>query len=490
MTSGPVSSVLPTIGVPETGRMSAMALEVPRTIGRYTVIDRLGAGGMGIVLRGRDPELDRPVAIKVISRLPEGSAAGRAIDRFTREARAAAVLTHPHIVTIYDVGRDLSGLPFIVMELLDGQSLAQVIESRQSIPQTRRLQWMVDLCTGLAYAHSRGVVHRDIKPANLMITRAGMLKILDFGIARLTDEDTSQASLTQTGAVLGTPRYMSPEQVAGVPADERSDVFSVGVVLYELFTRRSTPDDGTGLPGALLARTDSPEHLPELAPDIPAGFASVVLKALEPNPARRYQSITQLAADLRRWTRAFERQEETHTLVHAPDGHRPAASMDLDAMLGAFDARIGELLSDTSVEEAVAEDPAPMPAALALPRPAPPPPVKPRPHGDTYLRRSLLALLGIGALLLVLTAWSAWQSTRNRTVGPPAPPADTEVMTPARPARANRSGAPTPADRDLRDSDPQRASRCSDILARLSIGDELSESETSFLARSCGNRSR
>jgi serine/threonine-protein kinase len=212
-----------------------MSSSLPARVGRYEVVERLGTGGMGVVYLATDPLLRRTVAVKV---LPVENDELR--ERFAREGRSAAALRHNNIVTIYDVGED-QGHPFIAMEFIDGESMAEMIRRRAPLTMPRRLQLMSELCAGLGYAHRNGIVHRDIKPANLMITSEGGLKILDFGLARLIAEPTLGA-LSGVATLLGTPHYLAPEQIAGAPADHASDIFSVGLVLYEFVSyRRAFP---------------------------------------------------------------------------------------------------------------------------------------------------------------------------------------------------------------------------------------------------------
>jgi serine/threonine protein kinase len=196
----------------------------PARIGRYEIVERLGAGAMGMVYRANDPVLHRTVAIKV---LPHASDELR--ERFAQEARAAASLRHPGVVTIYDVGED-EGRPFIAMECLEGETMASLIARRAPLLIDQRLQLIIDLCEGLGYAHQHDLIHRDIKPANLMVTPQG-LKILDFGLARLV-ASTAHGALTTAGSVIGTAHYMSPEQVLGTTADHLSEVFAVGLVIH------------------------------------------------------------------------------------------------------------------------------------------------------------------------------------------------------------------------------------------------------------------
>ena len=199
------------------------AVGIPETIGRYQVLERVGGGAMGTVYRAHDPQIGRTIAIKVLLVNDEELRA-----RFRQEVRTAGTLTHPNIVAIHDYG-EANGLPFIVMEYVEGRTLAEVLRDPTPFPLADKIRLMQQLCAALDYAHARGVVHRDIKPANLMLNRHGEMKVVDFGIAKVNDGD-----LTRTGSVLGTLTYMSPEQVDGGVIDRRSDVFSVGVVLYEL----------------------------------------------------------------------------------------------------------------------------------------------------------------------------------------------------------------------------------------------------------------
>ena len=230
------------------------APDLPRTIGRYEVEQRLGHGGMGVVYRCRDPRLGRTVALKLLRLDDEDRRDEELRERFRREARAAGSLEHPNIVTIFDVGED-DGLPFIVMELIEGVTLAQQIRSVPPLTLERKLQVIEDLAAALDYAHKQDIVHRDIKPANLMLTRGGVLKILDFGIARM-----GGSSHTQLGVMMGSPNYMSPEQAAGQLADARSDIFSVGLVFYELLSNRRAfaADSANAAIIAIMSRTPEP----------------------------------------------------------------------------------------------------------------------------------------------------------------------------------------------------------------------------------------
>ncbi|MBI2835029.1 MAG: protein kinase [Acidobacteria bacterium] len=259
---------------------------IPPAIGRYQVLERLGRGGMGALFLARDPAIDRLVAIKV---LRDDSRDIR--ERFAREARSAGRLHHPNIVTIFDVGEH-EGIPFIAMEYIPGETLGQIIQRRAVIPLDDKLKMMEELCAGLAYAHRAGIVHRDVKPANLIVDAEGVLKILDFGIARVVN-----SSMTRIGTLVGTVNYMSPEQTAGMPADARSDVFAVGAVLYELLTYRQA------FPGSLedgvlqrIAQNDPPP-LRLLAPQL-APIDPIVSRALAKEMSMRYQDMGAMRGEI------------------------------------------------------------------------------------------------------------------------------------------------------------------------------------------------
>jgi len=263
----------------------------PTKIGRYEIIERVGRGGMGAVYLGRDPVLDREVAIKVMSAdfaADEGSR-----PRFYREARAAAKLQHRNIVTIFEFGEE-DETPFIVMEFLRGLDLAKRMRTEPPLALEQKLEVIAELCTGLHFAHEQGVIHRDVKPANIWLVPDGSVKLLDFGIAKF-----SSSTMTRQGSVFGSISYMSPEQVTGGEVDGRADIFSAGVVLYELLTGKK-PFAGDS-PTAVLARImdDEPASVADLPPDTPKPLAAAVLKALQKDREKRYRHAADFGADLR-----------------------------------------------------------------------------------------------------------------------------------------------------------------------------------------------
>jgi len=261
-------------------------------LARFEILGELGRGAMGVVYRARDPALDRTVAIKTIL-LPLDPAERKAYEsRFLQEARAAGKLGHPAIITIYDVGRE-GDLAYIAMEILQGVDLRQrLAQGRLSPHEAGSIAMQV--ADGLAFAHEHGVIHRDIKPANIMLLRGDRVKIMDFGIARLQASDIK----TQTGVLLGTPKYMSPEQVAGRPLDERSDIFSLGCVLYEMWTGRP-PFTGADISQLMHNIGTATPVAPGRLAALPPISDLIVTRALAKDPAARYQKAQELAADLR-----------------------------------------------------------------------------------------------------------------------------------------------------------------------------------------------
>ena len=261
-------------------------------IGRYKILSELGRGAMGIVYKAEDPNLDRTVALKTIILAEDADGREEYHKRFFLEAKAAGKLTHPHIVTTFDCGEH-EGLAYLAMELLEGTDLRTRLQ-KETLAPADAVEIARQVAEGLAYAHERGVVHRDIKPGNIMLNSRGQAKIMDFGLARMRAADHK----TSTGMVLGTPRYMSPEQISGLPVDQRSDIFSLGIVLYEMLTGTRL-FAGEDMPQVMHSITQF-EHIPptRLVPGLPAMLDFVVARALKKDPAVRYQDAHELAADL------------------------------------------------------------------------------------------------------------------------------------------------------------------------------------------------
>jgi tetratricopeptide (TPR) repeat protein len=283
-------------------------------VGRYEIQRRLGRGGMGTVYVAHDPVLGRMVAIKVfLSDLDLPDAA----ERFTREARSAAALNHANIVTVHDYG-DVSSQPYIVMEYVQGETLAEMIRRKAPVSVTDKLRWMEELCAGAAYAHQLGVIHRDIKPTNLMIDRSGRLKVLDFGIAKMLGTLATNAT-----ALIGTPGYMAPEQILGKPIDHRSDLFSIGVVCYELLAYAEA-FPGENVP-AITHRIVNGEPTPisQLVPDIHPGLVAIVERGLQKNVEDRFESAESVRAAIARLRRQLETEPGWDATSIAPRGVTP-----------------------------------------------------------------------------------------------------------------------------------------------------------------------
>ena len=278
-----------------------------KNLGRYRVIGVLGQGAMGKVYKGTDPAINRNVALKTI-RLdfvsdPEELAELK--ERLFREARAAGVLSHPNIVTIYDVGTEKS-LQYIAMEYLEGETLEDMIRRKVKLNYRIIAQMISQICSALEYAHNQGIVHRDIKPANIMVLRDYVVKVMDFGIARI-----DSTSMTRTGIAMGTPNYISPEQLQGRHIDNRCDIFSLGVVMYELLVGRR-PFHGENLTSLIYNIVNNDPELPSaIDSTVPALLDRIIEKALKKNPDERYQRASEIAAALVDFIDSFSAKRTT-----------------------------------------------------------------------------------------------------------------------------------------------------------------------------------
>ena len=298
-----------------------MSKGLPEVLGRYQILRAIGEGGIGKLYLARDPDIEREVAIKV---LREGLDDAELRERFAREARSAGRLQHINIVTIYDVGKH-EGQPYIAMEYVKGETLGALLKSHQPTSLSRKFQIMEDLCSGLHYAHRAGVVHRDIKPGNIIISDDGILKILDFGIARL-----GGSGMTQAGMVMGTLNYMPPEQMEGRPVDARADMFSAGAVFYELLCfKLAFPGDlRTGIVVKIL--NGKPEPLEHLCPHLDPAVVALVNRCLEKQPDKRYADMDAVRRELvklrRRVVEEEEQSQEAPTMISGqlPTGEWPA----------------------------------------------------------------------------------------------------------------------------------------------------------------------
>jgi len=292
----------------------------PTRIGEFDILRQIGSGGMGDVYLGRDSTLDRQVAIKVVRAEVRDQGA---LDRFFREARAAANLRHPNVVTIYTCGQH-DKQPYMVMEFVDGESLSEVIRQRRNLMLSDKLSYIEQICAGLHYAHLAGIVHRDVKPANIMVDRQGVVRILDFGIARIEG-----SAMTLDGTMVGSLNYMSPEQMLGKTVDYRSDMFSLGSVAYELLCYqqafKGSMNDG------LLQRLphEDPPPLATIRQDLPAELEQIIAKALRKLPDDRHADLEAMRAAILAVKRGLG-EDDVRTIVvrpvgrSAPDATSPA----------------------------------------------------------------------------------------------------------------------------------------------------------------------
>jgi hypothetical protein len=295
--------------------------EIPKTIGRYEILQLVGRGGMGVLYRARDHALERDVALKMM--LMDFTLDPTAHERFQREAKAVARLQHRNVVTIHELG-EADGAPYIVMEFLGGKDLDTILHDQTPLTLAEKLDIASQLCEGLGYAHEQGIVHRDIKPGNVRVLDDGTVKILDFGIAKF-----ALSSVTQSGTIMGTPSYMAPEQVMGQVVDGRADLFSAGVLLYELLAGKK-PFIGEA-PTAVVYQIMhvEPPAVRLAIPDLPEALDEIVARALKKNPDERYSHASEMAADLQMVKMMLDLP--LHTGGTGPVGATPVPTMMLHA---------------------------------------------------------------------------------------------------------------------------------------------------------------
>src|ERR1700751_3546507 len=277
--------------------------------GRYKIVRKLGAGGMADVYLAEDQEVGRRVAIKIPN--DRHAADDSFIERFRREAKNAAGLSHPNIVSIYDRG-EAEGTYYIAMEYLSGRSLKELIVSRGPTPIRIATDYTRQMLAALGFAHRHGIVHPDIKPHNVVVDSDGRLKVTDFGIAR-----SGASQMTEVGSIIGTAQYLSPEQARGSPVDQTSDLYSVGVVLFELLTGQVPFTGDTPLEIAMKHLSEPPKPPSELRPEVPHDLDLVVLRALAKDPSDRYESAEEMDADLARVAEGLPVDPETETAATA-----------------------------------------------------------------------------------------------------------------------------------------------------------------------------
>lgn len=291
--------------------------------GRYEIVEQVGKGAMGVVYKARDPQINRMVALKVLRE--DRVTSEDFVQRFLREAMAIGRLSHSNIVTVYDIGSD-NGTVYIAMEFLEGSPLNEAIKERK--PDARWIAGIaIQLAESLAYAHSKGIVHRDIKPSNIILTPNDQVKITDFGIAHIEDPDMTQQ--THAGQILGTPVYMSPEQVAGQRLDGRSDLYSLSVILYEITVGRR-PYSGENITAIFRAITqDNPVPPSEVDPEVPGPLSDLIMKGMHKNIDERFQNGTDMVAAFR----SFIRESEKGVSMPAPPEQKKPSPLVVAALI-------------------------------------------------------------------------------------------------------------------------------------------------------------
>src|SRR5438128_7142647 len=295
--------------------------------GRYRIIRKLGSGGMANVYLAEDQELGRRVAIKILNDRHAGDE--QFVERFRREAKNAASLSHPNIVSIYDRG-EAEGTYYIAMEYLEGRSLKELILSRGPAPASVAIDYARQILSALRFAHRNGIVHRDIKPHNVLVDAEGRVKVTDFGIAR-----AGASQMTEAGSIVGTAQYLSPEQARGTDVDQRSDLYSLGVVLYELITGTLPFNGDTPVEIAMKHLSTVPEPPSKRRPDVPRDLDLVVMRALAKDPEDRYQSAEEMDGDLDRFMRGSAisplTEESATQIMRAPTGPLAATAATMIA---------------------------------------------------------------------------------------------------------------------------------------------------------------
>ena len=351
-------------------------------LGRYEVLNELGKGAMGIVYLAKDPVIGRMVAIKTIRTSQTGdddSESREFRERFVREAQTAGILSHPNIVTIHDIGEDSeTRTSFIAMEYIEGRNVKMLLAEKKKFNWDEIADLIAQIAEALDYAHRKGIIHRDIKPANIILTTDGKIKITDFGIAKI-----ASSNLTTTGQFLGTPNYMSPEQVSGAPVDGRSDIFSLGVVLYELLTNRKPflGDNLTAISYKIVHEDFTPPA--ELSIEVPPEFNAIVARAMAKDPWNRYQRGKDLALALYQLKAHLEEQkalEDLGTMVSAAENLPTLKLSNLQELAAMGGPR------DSSVTPSPRPAPTPPPMATPTPPPMPTPTASLEPKDDDVTR--------------------------------------------------------------------------------------------------------
>ena len=331
-------------------------------IGRYEILEEIGRGAMGVVFKGRDPLIGRAVAVKTIT---SGVAESTdLLERFYREARAAGGLQHPNIVTIYEMAES-GGSPFIAMEYLEGESLEKLVARKAAVPLGTKVGYVIQTCRALDFAHRRGIVHRDVKPANIVVTGDGIVKVVDFGIARIAD-----TSKTQTGAMLGTLAYMPPEQLRGQHADGQGDIWALGVVLYELlsYQRPFTGDNHAAVLLSILQNEPAP--IRQIVPECPVALESIVSRALRKDHRERYSTMAAFLKDLEKIAPSLDRELSPVAVAKGnalPNVQRaPAATQRIDVQALNDAERMRPAKPNSAAARSISAQQSPVPSAARV----------------------------------------------------------------------------------------------------------------------------
>jgi serine/threonine protein kinase len=413
--------------------------------GRYEIVGELGRGAMGVVYKAMDPVIGRTVAVKTIRLSEEGTGLSRPelLTRFQTEARAAGLLTHPNIVVVFDAGEE-DGLYYITMELVEGKSLQALLDGGHAFPLPRTLRIMEQTCSALQFAHERNVIHRDIKPANLMLTPDDTVKVTDFGTAKILQFGTVQ----QTAHVMGTPSYMSPEQVKGRAVDGRSDIFSLGVMLYEMVTGEK-PFPGQNITTVIYKIVNEDPVPPrQIDPSIHPGISAVIMKALVKEPDQRYQNCREMLEDLRNYrTLAPAGGNPQSTMVVG--GGSPAATLVSGNVAGrGLTGEDQTVAANTRSLNARASAPSQTPVVrrTGIIAPAPEPPKKKNVLGTILAALFLLGVIVYGAIKIrpVFDAARELHDEQKKSA-PAAVPAASETAPTATNPAANPAAAETAA---------------------------------------------
>jgi len=407
------------------------SMELPDHVGRFRVLDLVGEGAMGVVYRGRDESLDRDVALKVMR---ARSAEPEDRERFLREARSVARLQHPNIITVYELG-DHDGAPFIAMELLEGVDLQRAIAAGLRPNPRATLPIVLQLLAGLSHAHEHGIVHRDIKPSNLFLPRGRPAKIMDFGVARLGGSGSS------AGMMVGTPNYMSPEQVQAQPVDGRSDLFSAGLILYELVTGERAYQGETVVALVYQIAHEDPDL--GLIPKGPKWerLRAVLVRALAKDPDQRYDTADRMAGDLAAALQDLGGSIDGAAASDKGLVRRGATPAPMPTFAGARTSPTGRR------DDEGATGPAPIPPAAGKevtgPEYAVPPATPPRPRGQTPAIVGVAVLVAAAAVLVAMLVWPRGDAGRDAaTRSPePAPSASAESLLSAEAALSSSAAA-------------------------------------------------